>query len=234
MTSIFKLIKTLRRDLSVLFILALLTVCLIDFWLINVPELFKSGHTLATIIEKLCLSYISAFIFYFLVVHIKQQKDKKNIYAFVAIKSNLIIAYGQTIGRDLAKAANATLKASYPDKNELIEICSKISPYSEAPLFVNFSGQKANWFQYFERYRVQSIEAIQEIYAKMPFLDTQLVRHLSEVEDSQLFALVKAVAPIPIQFKNDTLLNFSLTIMDHLTTVQKFEQYYISKIEQYK
>jgi len=234
MTTIFKLITTLRKDLAFLFMLALLTVCVIDFWLINIPELFNGGHVLGTIIEKLCLSYISAFIFYFLVVHIKQQKDKKNIYNYVAIKSNLIIAYGQTIGRDLAKAADVTMKNYYPNKNELLEICSKVNPYSETPLLINFTGQKANWFEHFENYRIRSMDAIQEIYAKMPFLDTQLVQHLSKIENSQFFSLSKAISPYPIQFKNDTLLNFFSTIFDYINVVKNFEDYYNAKIKQYK
>lgn len=235
MISIFKYIITLRKDLASLFILSVLTVSLIDLWLININQLFSIGHTLGVVVEKLCLSYVSAFIFYFLVVHIKQQNDRENIYSYIAIKSNLLIAYGQVIGRDLANASNVKLKNYYPDREELLEICSKISPYSEAPLLVNFTtGQKATWFQHFENYRLKSMETIQEIYAKMPFLDTQLVRHLSEIEESQFFALSKAVSQFPLQFKNDSLSNFYSTIMDHIVIVQNFEEYYNLKIKQYK
>jgi hypothetical protein len=235
MTNFFNLIKTLRKDLSFLFIISLVTVCLIDFWLINVPEIFKKGHTFGPIVEKLCLSYISAFIFYFLVVHIKQQNDKKNIYTYVAHKSISIIAYGQTIGRDLAKAANVTLKEYYPSRHELLEVCSKVNPYSEeAPLLISMTGQKANWFQYFENYRQQTMSAIQDIYAKMPFLDTKLVRHLSLIENSDFLSVTKAIANIPFQFKNENLLNFTTSIQTYLDTVKEFDKYYKANIKKYK
>lgn len=234
MTDFFNLIRTLRKDLTFLFVISLMTVCLIDFWLINVQELFKGGHVFGPIIEKLCLSYISAFIFYFLVVHTKQQKDKKNIYTYVAYKSLSIIAYGQITGKDLAKTAGVTMKENYPSKNELLEISSKINPYSETPTLISMSGQKLNWFQHFENYRQKTIEAIQDIYTKMPFLDTQLVRHLSLIENSDFFSFTKSIANFPFQFKNENLLNFSTSIQSYLDSVKEFDNYYIKNIEKYK
>lgn len=234
MTEFFNLIKTLRKDLSILFILSLATVLLIDFWLIEIPELFKKGHIIGTIAGKICLSYISAFIFYFLVVHTKQQKDKKNIYNYVAHKSISIIAYGQTIGRDLAKSANITMKEYYPSKNELLEICSKINPHSEPPTLISWTGQKLHWFHHFENYRQQTIEAIQDIYSKMPFLDTKLVRHLSLIENSAFFSLTKSVSNFPLQFKNENLLNFTDSIFKYLEIVKEFNKYYEENIEKYK
>ena len=234
MTEFLNLIKTLRKDLSFLFLLSLSTVLAIDFWLGDIPELFKGGHTIGTIVEKICLSYISAFIFYFLVVHIKQQRDKKNIYNYVAIKSLSIIAYGQTIGRDLAKTANVEMKEYYPSKNELLEICSKINPYSEAPTLMSWTGQKYNWFQFFENYRLQTMSTIEDIYSKMPFLDTKLVKHLSAIEGSDYFSFVKAVSNAPFQFKNENLLNFADTIFKYIETVKEFDNFYKRNIEKYK
>ncbi len=234
MINLLDFIKTLRKDLSFLFILSIVTVCLIDFYLVSIPQIFYGGKVLGTIIEKLCLSYISAFIFYFLVVHIKQQNDKKNIYKYVALKSIAIIGYGQIIGRELSESAGVKMKNYYPDKNEILQICSRINPYSESPLYLNLSGQKANWFQHFENYRRQSIETIQEIYAKMPFLDTRLVKHLSTIENSDFFSITKAIAPIPIQFKNENLLNFWQTIFNYLNDVKSFEEYYNSNIKHYQ
>ena len=226
-------IKALRKDISCIFIVAITSLLIIDFWLVDIPELFSGGKKLGSIIEKLCLSYISAFIFYFLVVHIKQQTDKKNIYSYIAIKSNLIIAYGQAIGRDLAKFSNVTLKGTYPDKNELLEICSKINPYSETNLLLYMGGPSANWFQYFENNRYETFEAINDIYTKMTFLDTKLVKHIVEIENSNFFPFAKALANFPIQAKNTNLLNFYSTILEHINTIEKFQEYYLKNIKHY-
>lgn len=229
-----ELIKTLRKDLALLFIVSLLTVLMINFWLIDIPEFFNKGNTIGILAEKLCMSYISAFIFYFFVVHIKQQKDKRNIYQFVAEKSINIISYGQTIGRDLAKDSNVKLKTYYPSKEELLEICYKIDPYSEPTTLVSWSGLKLNWFSHFEKYRQDSMDSIHEIYAKMPFLDAQLIKHLSLIESSPFFSLTKAMQNFPFKAKNENLLNFADKILNYLETVKEFEQFYDKNIKKYK
>lgn len=229
-----ELIKTLRKDLGLLFIISLSIVLMINFWLIDIPELFTKGNTIGVLVEKLCLSYISAFIFYFFVVHIKQQKDKRNIYQFVAEKSICIISYGQTIGKDLAKDSNVKLKAYYPSKDELLEICYKIDPYSEPTTLVNWSGLKLNWFLHFENYRQETMNAINEIYTKMPFLDAKLIKHLSLIESSQFFSLTKSMQNIPFKVKNENLLNFVEIIASYLKTIKDFEKFYDENIKKYK
>jgi hypothetical protein len=234
MKDLIKIIKALRKDLSIIFLVALLSVFTIDFWLVNIPEFFHGGNVLGSIAEKLCLSYMSAFIFYFLVVHIKQYNDKKNIYSYVAIKSNLIIGHGQEIARDLALFSKVPLKGTYPNKDELMEMCSKIDPYSQTRLLLSFGGQTANWYQFFENNRIQTLEAINDIYAKMPFLDTKLVNQLSKIQDAHIFSLAQAMARFPVKAKNDSLLNFASIIFDHLNNIKQFQDYYIKNIEKHK
>ncbi len=91
MNTTLQLFKTLRKDITIIFILCIATITSIDFWLKNIPELFNGGGKIGDIIYKLCLSYISAFIFYFLVVHIKTQRDKANLYKYVTQKVDRII-----------------------------------------------------------------------------------------------------------------------------------------------
>lgn len=80
-----KLIKALRRDLSTIFLLSLASILLIDFWLIDTPEIFPGGYKLGQIIYKVSLSYISAFIFYFLVVHMKQRPGYERLHFSVPV-----------------------------------------------------------------------------------------------------------------------------------------------------
>lgn len=136
MTTKLKLIKSVRKDLGLIFIIALLTICVIDFLLIDIPELFNGGYKLGQIIYKLCLSYISAFIFYFLVVHIKQQKDKENLYSYVAKKVYMVIGSAWGLIAEISKASNITLAEKYPTKVELDIICKAINPNANAPLLL--------------------------------------------------------------------------------------------------
>ncbi len=83
---LYKNFKTVRRELLTLLGLSLTVYFLIEFFLIDIPQLFSGGYKLGQFVGKICQSYISAFIFYFIVVHLKSEKDKRNINEYVGQK----------------------------------------------------------------------------------------------------------------------------------------------------
>ncbi len=95
--------RTMRTELQVLLCLALLTIFLIEFVLSLIPELFHGGAALGTIISRICLSYVSSYIFYFFVVHSKSQRDKENIYGYIAKKSDSIVGDAKSLIASLKK-----------------------------------------------------------------------------------------------------------------------------------
>ena len=204
--NLLKLIKSLRRDLGFIFIGAFSVVCIIDFWLIYIPEFFSKGHELGQIFYKLCMSYISAFIFYFLVVHIKQQKDKQNLYTYVAEKIDIIISDAEDLTKKMSDGANMKFASKYPSNPELQLFSNTLDPHSNAPLLLGTSGNYANWIQYFSYSKRRSKEAIQKIFTQMPFLETELVSILANLEDTSHFWYWELIIPTihthQLQFAN--------------------------------
>ena len=190
--TIIKDIKALRLDISIIFILSLFTIILIDFYLIDIPELFKGGYKLGLIIYRLCLSYISAFIFYFLVVHLKNQKDKRILYSYVSKFSTLIIEQDKKVSKDLAENSGMQLESAYPNSDELSKICKLINPNSDAPLIwgVKINDKNANWIQYFEHNRLKTFEYSSKLHSVINFLDSELVYKIARIEDCGHFVLI--------------------------------------------
>lgn len=158
-----QLITTLRKDLGLLFISALLTIFLIDYLLIDIPEKFAGGYKLGQFIYKLCLSYISAFIFYFLVVHIKQQKDKENLYPYLAKKVYKVIKSALELISELAKVSNTTITNKYPTTSELDSMCKNININANAPLLTGRRNYPI-WIQYFNYLKKKSDNATEKIF----------------------------------------------------------------------
>lgn len=220
-----KLIKALRRDLSTIFILALASILLIDFWLIGTSEIFPGGYKLGQIIYKVSLSYISAFIFYFLVVHMKQQKDKENLKSYIGQKARLVVLQYKTVIRDLLKGSGLPLESEYPKDSEIEAICIKINPHDQAPmlLYAN-SKMNANWAQYLAIHKERSDEAIKKIFTKMPFLDTILVNKLVNIEDCSYFLQIPWVErTMPI--KNQDITFLSKEIIKYRDMIADLENY---------
>lgn len=231
---ILQLFKTLRKDITVLFFVCIATIICIDFWFKDIPEIFSGAAKIGDIIYKLCLSYISAFIFYFLVVHIKAQKDKVNLYSYVAKKVDMVIGSCLGIIVEISKSANISLIDKYPSEDELSGICININPNSKAPLLLsNNSNNYANWIQYFEYEKRRSNDATEKIFRKMPFLDTKLVNLLANIEDCVHFMVIgHVVATMPI--RNQDLLFLKEGLSKYFILIKELEAYANRKLNDYK
>jgi hypothetical protein len=221
---IIKNLISLRKDLFIIFIISMFTILLIDFWLINIPELFTGGEKLGQIIYKLCFAYISAFIFYFLVIHLKNQKDKENLNDYISKNLALVIGQGKSLISSLARASNITLLGSYPTNNELNNICNVINPNANAPLFLHNVNSNANWLQYFDYYKSRSNEATRKILSKLQFIDSVLVNKLAVIEDCSHFRDVSMFAHIKIS--NTNLTAFIQSLKNYFELIEDLENYY--------
>lgn len=228
-----RLITTLRKDLGCLFIGTLLTIFLIDFRLIDIPEKFVGGYKLGQIIYNLCLSYVSAFIFYFLVVHIKEQEDKKNLYPYLSKKVYKVIKNALELISELAKASNTTIANKYPTTSELDSMCKNVNLNTNAPLL---SGRRNYpiWIQYFNYLIKKSNNATDKIFKKMQFLDTELVNMLAEIEDSDFFFIVDYMANKNEPIKDSDLTFLQSSISEYFELIIQLEKYADNKLANYK
>ena len=228
------LLGTLRKDITILFFICLIIIICIDFWLINISEKITYGSKIGVIVEKLSLSYISAFIFYFLIVHIKTQKDKANIYTYVNTKVIIILGSCTGLLNELSKASNSNLKEKYPNSEELTQMFLKINPNENAPLLLSAtSNNYANWIQYFEYFNKRSNDATEKIFLKMPFLDTKLVSLLAKIDDCSHFMVIRNVVnTMPI--RNTDLTFVQNTFKDYVELIKELEKYSEKKLKNYK
>lgn len=227
--NIFKNITTLRFDLLIIFIISILSILSIDFWLINVPEIFNGGAILGQLVYGLSFSYVSAFIFYFFVVHLKDQKDKDNLYPYIADKVLFIVEQGKGLINACAKSAQVSIVGNYPNDSELLNICKAIDPNSKSPLAMGVSGHYANWRQYFEYFMRRSNDATSRILSKMQFLDSDLVIKLVKIEDCNLFNTLTFFSSMPLG--NTDFTNFKPDIAEYLKLIDDLEKYYIKNLK---
>lgn len=230
---ITKLIISVRKDLGIIFIISLLIIFSIEFFLIKIPEIFNGGYKLGQIIYKLCMSYISAFIFYFLVVHLKQQKDKENLYSYIAQKVYIIISCAESLILELAKSSKIVLVNQYPSDAELAIICKSINPNDKAPLLLGGIGNYANWVQYFDYQRNRSSDYTKKVLEKMPYLETELIIILDSIEDCTHFMETKFLIK-KMTLYNQDLIFFESSLSEYFNLVKKLEEYAGKKLYKYR
>jgi hypothetical protein len=232
MNKLLHLIKSLRVEIRYLFIVAVVTILLIDFYLIDIPELFKGGYKLGQVAYKLSMSYISAFIFYFLIVHMKAQKDKASVYTFVQLMVARIIAKAKLTLKSMCDESKVTLLGEYPNEDELNEILRSLHPYAQAPLILGgHNSRYANWRELFVVYRNESNKATAKTLAFTPYLDAELIDLLARIEDNQHFNTTTLLENTRTGDKD--LRGWRHGFIDYFGLIDKLQSYHKKKLAKY-
>lgn len=224
MKTVFRYISSLRRDLTIVLLCSVVMLMLIDFWFIDIPELFYGAYKLGQLVYNICVSYISAFIFYFLVVHIKEQKDKNNLNTYISLKVSGVIGNAKCLIKDMAKAAQVTMINDFPSKDEMSNIYEGLDPHKDAPLLISNNNIRADWIQYCLYSNNKSHEVTCKLITIMPFLDSRLISLLSEIEDCSYFYFINFLKDT--RNMDNTDMTFIRSILDeYLELIKLLEKY---------
>jgi len=186
MKQILKYFLKVRKDLLTLLAIAFSTYFIIEFWLNNYSEIFKGASKIGQLFSNLSISYISAFIFYFIVVHIKNEKDKENINEYIGIKVRDILNTSHLFIQPFLQIDNR--KASFKDLDikKLRSLLDSINRYSkDAPYTLN--GENATWLQWWEYLKTSTFTSFSEIFIRYNHVDTELIKILTRMENSTFF-----------------------------------------------
>src|SRR5438128_2546520 len=141
-----QLFKSINPLLRWLLAIAFSTIILVDFFLVNIPERFQGGERIGVIVDRLCLSYISTFIFLYFGTQYKSFKDKKNLKGYIEIKLLKIVGQAFRIIGEMKYNTKVAVSGVYPDDNELTLLMTNLNPNSNAP--VGMAGRFLTWFEY--------------------------------------------------------------------------------------
>ena len=93
-----KYIASVRPAINAIFLGAVVSIIVMEGWLNSIPEIVSWGSKFGEVYFKICLSIISSYVFYFIVVHIKTVQDKENIGQFVSGKVRNVIGNYKPVG----------------------------------------------------------------------------------------------------------------------------------------
>jgi hypothetical protein len=86
--------RRLSKSLWALLWIGVIYAMLQHVILINIPELFTGGASVGDLIYDLALAYISAFLFYILVVSLPLQRSRRGIYRYLNSVIGKIVGNG--------------------------------------------------------------------------------------------------------------------------------------------
>jgi hypothetical protein len=177
-------VATLRKDLLVLFGISLTSILFIDLWLIKVPEVFGFGAELGGIYYKICLAYITAFIFYFINVHLQSERTKVKTYKYINNKSTKILNLCNVLMYSLRNASGIPSNISFPSKtNEIFILCDYIDPRVPFTLGGWYARTFLHWQAASDFIAEENKELIRDLLFVRDSLDSDIVEILTDIDD---------------------------------------------------
>lgn len=223
MKKIFKYFLSVGKALNILLLISFLCIFSINFVFDDIPELFYGGYKIGVLVENLSLAFIASYIFFFIVIHIKLQRDREIVYRHVQRKIYLIINDAQDVIKEMAKISKTDLMGNFPTKNELLEICSKVNPQSDAPLLLSATKSRANWIKYLDYLKQRSDKHILEIYTFIQYLDAKIISQIFSIQDCSHFKAIDFVSKVSIT--NTDFSDFASGFEDYFNKVNELKNY---------
>jgi len=181
--------------LNSIFVIATIFVFSNNIIFIETPEIFAKAHELGNIFSNLSLAYISSYIFYLVVVKYKEDKDKKNIYSTIYLRVKKLVDNGNCVVTLLKNYNHSKEEALLQNitKEDFLKLC-KNSDSKEEWKRISFLLRldndlfKTTYGQMMYDFTISNCkEEIDKIFIFMPFLETELLKLINQVQESNHF-----------------------------------------------
>ena len=110
-----------------------------------------------------------------------------------------------------------------------------INPSNRAPLFLGLpgSGHDANWLEYMDFHRTLTLQLIEKLFEKIPFLDSKLVRYLADFDNCSLFMQFQNLSGnTPV--RNENLDAWASSFFEYCVLIRKLDAYAQSNLSTYR
>lgn len=216
------------KGLSIIAILCIITVLIIDFTTIKIPEWVEgTGARAEGLIYTLCISYIASYIFYFLNVYLREKKERDSILPLIANNVILIIVNNQSIINALKQQKiNSSLKG-LPTQEEFKQLLKEVNPKKNIPMLY----KNKPWTYLFQNRRESTLDKIDKIFSLGKHVDDQLRAILFKMQSSQY--LKEDYAFNSSNFEKDSLDECSLVFYNYFKLIQELRVFYEKKLKNY-
>lgn len=230
MKGIFRYFLKVRRELKVLLFMAIGGYLLIELWLTRYDEIFAGSAKIGEFFSRLATAYVSAFIFYFIVIHIKTERDKHNVNEFVGHEVYGIITVAHLLIQPFLTKNDKSARFVYLSAGELYTLLHSIDRQAnEAPYSIN--GKPSTWLQWYEHLKEELLAHQKNILLRYAHLDSRLIKLLTRIEHSLFLVQWERL----YDFSHDRTFGlYHLQIKFFLDHVQELEVYAEENLKQYQ
>jgi len=224
--------------LLTLFILSIFLFLWVDFNLLpKIPCDFNETSKINSIIKTVCLSYVTSYIFYLIVVFSKEIYDIKNSQPYIQTKLREIQSLALGFKSKIENIDGNKFKSEIPTIEEIRQkfTLNQIDLTSDA-------GEKRlypfTWEQLFKENAKETRNSIDRVLILLPYIDSKLINLLNKLYECSFFNMSTKLAPANLiipkikELTKNNNINFASTyadmIIEYLKIIKKLN-YYIKK-----
>lgn len=204
--------------LLVWFLLSFSILVLVNYVFSGIEQIWDYGYVTGQLLSALAVGFIVSLFFYYLVVYLKEKKDLRNI----APRISKCIIHILLQANSLEGTLFYNKGYSGHDKESIQRVCAETNMF-EVP--ISSEGPPRSWVDHLSivaqrcKYEIDAILRLEGV-------DTNLVRILTCLEDSPIFAREKIIAGHP----DSSASNRPIIMLVH----HMFEFFkYVDELEQY-
>ncbi len=231
----WKYIKTLNPWLGTIFMVSVISILLIDCWLIDVSAPHWLMPRIGKVYYALCLAFISSFIFHFIVVHIKSVKDKELLNGYLAEQSQIIVGACISFITTLARYKEFELQnAASPNLDEIVHLFEHTNSTEENPAMLDCMGKRhLTWLGTLQDMLMCQRDAIEKIEAKDMYVDAKLISILIKMKESNLWKVL-SYESIQQELSKGSMVIISRFFHDYTQDIHALSSYINKNFAEYK
>ncbi len=221
--------KFQKQLLKLLLVISVFIIISNDFVLEDITEIVSFGHELGNVLSNLSMAFISSYIFYYVVVVLKERKDKLNINISVHELTNQLVGRAYSVFYKLVEGAgieNFNFDIQNITLSDYIILCQKVNPNQISTN--NLLGTPGNFIeatygQLIYNNSVANVMMLSEkIFVYMPYLDTEFVHHINRLLSSTFFIIAPS---LNVKTRNTDFTAYANPMFEFLELVRDLDKY---------
>lgn len=232
-----------NKPLNTIAFISTVIFLFIHFFSDKIPSLVDWGQDFEDLIYRLSFSLIPSYLFYFIVVHQKSNKDKQNLKSVIeGFSENIDSEYDYIVKSMFKKAFRLNNGDIYRDENgeyldldkvrleTFIAVLSKIKPNSSAPALNLAESRWFNWIEFFIS-KVSRIEQdVNSLILISPHLETEHIEILFKIINCDFVKILKEPNFTQRNFENDDLSYLAASFFSFQEATKSHKKYYLENM----
>jgi len=215
------------KGLSIIALICVGLLVWVNFIDLKFDELVKgTGEKFEYFTETISLSYLAAYIFYFVNIYLVDRNERRTILPFISRSVISIIVNNHSILNCLKTDPKLSLDY-YPAKDEYKELLKKVNPKEKTPYYY----KNENWIYLFRNRQESTRDMINRIFLSGKHVDEELRRILLEINYS--LYLKDEYAFNSEEFDKKSLEDYHLVFSNYFDLIRDLKNYYDKNLKSY-